>query len=350
MKRFEMMDKRDLSKAPATTGVYSLWNKEGLLYIGKAKNIKARIKNHFQQGSYRDNLFIRQVDRIGYIETESDIDALLLESEMIKRRQPKYNVMWRDDKNFFFVGITQEKLPRVFITHQTTHTKQDKKKENTKYIGPFVDGSALKRTLKTLRKIFPYYSAKNHPKKKCPWCHLGLCPGPDPDPKEYRKNIKALVSVLKGRRKSVSKDMKKRMKELSEKREYEKAALLRDKIESLDKIIAHARIIREFKIRRGWSKKEKRLKKLLGIKGDISHIEAYDVSNIQGKKATGSMVVFIEGEPDKSLYRKFKIKRERKPNDIAMLKEVLSRRFNHPEWKFPEIILIDGGKAQLNVA
>ncbi|MBD3208461.1 MAG: hypothetical protein GF370_03335, partial [Candidatus Nealsonbacteria bacterium] len=154
----------------------------------------------------------------------------------------------------------------------------------------------------------------------------------------------------KGRRKSVSKDMKKRMKELSEKREYEKAALLRDRIESLDKIIAHARIIREFKIKRGWSKREKRLKKLLGIKDDISRIEAYDVSNIQGKKATGSMVVFIEGEPDKILYRKFKIKRERKPNDIAMLKEVLSRRFNHPEWKFPEIILIDGGKAQLNVA
>lgn len=344
MENIQFLNKKEVSQLPHTPGVYAFQSREKLLYVGKATDIQQRVKSHFQKSNYRDNLFVEKVQKVGFIKTRSDIEALLLESQLIKKYNPKYNIMWRDDKRFFFVGITQEKLPRVFITHQP-------KRKGVKYIGPFVSGRPLKKALRALRKIFPYYTTKNHPKKPCPWCHLGLCPGPNPDTNEYQENIKKLVSVLKGKQKSVLKKMEKEMKETAKKQNYEKAAKLRDRKEALENIMAHARIIREFKKKEiNWPKIERSLQKLLDIKRSLSRIEAYDISNIQGKEATGSMVTFIGGKPEKNLYRKFKIKKIKKPNDVGMIEEVLSRRFQHQEWGLPDIMLIDGGKAQLNTA
>jgi len=329
--------------------------KSRFLYIGKASNIKERVKNHFQsirpgsgQAGYRDGLFISQVSKIGFIKTDSEIEALLLEANLIKKYQPKYNVMWRDDKNYFFVAVTKEDFPQVFITHQPKLQTINCKLQ-TKYIGPFVNGKALKKTLRLLRKVFPYYTAKKHPKIPCPYCRLGLCPGPNPDLKGYRKNIKNLIAVLKGKKQSVLKNLRREMKEASRQRKFERAAEIRDQIKSLESVIANARIIEApVELEENWDKTQRILQKIIKRKEEISRIEAYDVSNIQGKQATGSMITFLNGRPAKDFYRKFKIKISGRSNDIAMIKEVLTRRLEHREWPLPDLILIDGGKAQLN--
>ncbi len=360
MERFKFLKRGDISEIPKTAGVYTFWDKKEVLYIGKAANLRERIKNHFSQPSYRDGLFLSHIKKIGYIETDSEIEALILEAKLIKKYQPRYNIVWRDDKNYFFVGITKENFPIVFLTHQTKNLKSKILNPKSVFIGPFVDGRALKQTLKILRKIFPYYTVKKHPKGPCPWCHLRLCPGPKPDKKEYQKNIKNLISVLKGKRKMVLLGLKREMKEASLSQNYEKAAKIRDQIEALEKVMSHAKIFNlqknfnflynDWSEEKVWKNTEKILKKILKIKKGILRIEAYDVSNIQGDLATGSMVTFRNGKPDKNFYRRFKIKISGKPNDVAMLKEVIERRLRHTEWHYPDLILIDGGKPQLNVA
>lgn len=307
---FKFLPKNKIARLPKSSGVYAFKKGWKFLYIGKAKNIRERVKNHSE--------LLGLAAKVAYIETDSEIEALLLEAKLIKKYQPKYNVVWRDDKNYFYICITKQDFPRLFITHQACPEPAAK-------LGPFVDGKALKKTLRILRKVFPYYTQKKHPEGLCPWCHLGLCPGPNPNRKEYKKSIKNLISVLEGKRKVVLKNLKKEMKKASDSQDFEKAAKIRDQITALEKVLKHDN-------------------------GRFKRIEAYDISNIQGKEATGSMVVFQNGKPAKSQYRRFKIKMAKKPNDVAMLKEVLRRRFKHQEWPCPDLILIDGGKAQLNAA
>jgi excinuclease ABC subunit C len=345
MKGFKFLPYKKIDQLPKTAGVYAFSAKKGVFYIGKAINIKERVKNHFNQPTHRDNLFIKDVKKVGFFETNSEIEALLIEAKLIKKYQPKFNIIWRDDKNYFYVAISKEDLPRVYITHQP--------QLKINYIGPFVDGTALKKTLRLLRRVFPYYTVKKHSPTPCLWCHLKLCPGPNPNKGEYKKNIRNLVSVLKGKKQEVLKNLKKEMKSASLNNDFEKAAKTRDQIFALEKTLAHSRILNAVTPQPDFSdykKTEKELKKILKIKTGISRIEGYDVSNIQGKEATASMVVFINGRPEKNLYRKFKIKTIKSPNDIAMIKEALNRRLLHNEWQFPDLILIDGGKAQLNAA
>ena len=313
MEKFKFLKKSNLSRLPTTVGVYAFKKGAKFFYVGKAANIKERVKQH------KDLLGLAK--EIGYIKTNSEIEALILEAKLIKKIQPKYNVLWRDDKNYFYVAITKESFPRVFITHQL---KIKNCKLKIDFIGPFIEGTSLKRALTYLRRTFPYYTSKSHPKGSCLWCHLKLCPGPDPVKSEYQKNIKSLIFVLKGNSRKVLNDLKRRMKKSSLLREYEKAAKIRDKITSLERVINPQQI--------------------------PGRAEAYDVSNIQGEEAAGSMVTFINGRPAKNFYRKFKIKIAGKPNDVAMIKEILSRRLRHAEWPYPDLILIDGGKAQLNAA
>jgi len=359
MDRFKFIKGKDFNELPKTPGVYAFFVKNlkfkiknlklECIYIGKAINIQNRVKNHFFQPSYRDNLFISKVEKIGYFETNSEIEALVLEANLIKKHQPKFNVIWKDDKNYFYVAFVKNNLgtPYVFITHQPKlHPKPYTL--NPVYIGPFVEGTALKKTLRFLRKVFPYYSAKNHPRTKCTYCHLDLCPGPEPDLKEYKKNIKKLILILQGKRSAVLNSLKKEMKKLSKKNKFEKAGETRDKIYNLQQVMSHTHVIDQQNTGVSENRAIAYFSRILGLEKDIKKIECYDISNIQGKQATGSMVVFIDGKPDKSQYKKFKIKLGDTPNDIAMLKEILERRFSHKEWTYPDAILIDGGKAQLN--
>jgi len=428
--KFKFINKNSISRLPKSCGVYVFKKGRQILYIGKATNLKERVKNHFQQTAFRDNIFINQVEKIGYIKTDSEfsdpanhlpersegremngvqrttsrpasqgstIEALILEAKLIKKYKPKYNIVWRDDKNYFYVGITKDynppttssrpslrsgrapDFPTVFITHQPADPKID-------YVGPFVDGRALKQALNTLRRVFPYRTCKSYSGKPCLWYQLGRCPGPcllgsklaneiskieETIKKESQRNAKNLKKILEGGKNQVLKDLKREMKKASKIRDFEKAAKIRDQINALERILSHAMSLEIIEPEKnGREKTEKELKRILNLKRKISRIEAYDVSNIQGKHATGSMVTFVNGRPDKNFYRKFKIhpvkprkagispkaklfnrvKIEQKPNDVAMLKEILTRRFQHPDWGWPDLVLVDGGAAQLSAA
>ncbi len=418
MKKFRFLKKVGIKKLPKKPGVYCFKEKK-ILYIGKAANIQDRVKNHFQQPEFKESIFLDKVRKIGFIETYSEIEALILEANLIKKYQPKYNVVWRDDKNYFYVGITKparhrstrppasslagevgrepqalaggEDFPRVFMTHQpkklyskpylpATRLRSRRWQAGTlnpEFVGPFVDGRALRQTLKILRKIFPYRTCKTLPKRPCLWYQLDRCPAPcllespkeslrlpteqaklssqipglrEKIKRECQKNAKNLLKILQGRRIQVLRNLKKGMKSLSNLQEFERAAKVRDKIFALEKILNNAKIFEVQKAEIKYSEIEKELKKILKTKKKIKRIEAYDVSNISGKLASGSMITFIRGLVAKEFYRKFKIKISGKPDDVTMLKECLIRRFKHSEWGKPDLILIDGGKAQLNAA
>jgi len=372
---FKFLPKGKIIQLPKNAGVYCFKDRRGVLYIGKAANIRERVKNHFLQPAYRDNLFINQVSKIGYTKTDSEIEALILEANLIKKYQPKYNVVWRDDKNYFFVAMTKEDFPRIFITHQPVKILSsifyDRKKmrkfvREIQYAGPFVNGNALKQTLKVLRKVFPYRSCQVIPARPCLWYHLNRCPAPcllkskfiaeiPQDSLKIKKisqrNAKNLMKIIKKGKTQVLKDLKREMKSAAKKQDFEEAAKIRDQINSLERIVEHAKIFEPGAPQKvDWPQIQKILQKVLKTKNKISRIEAYDVSNIVGQEATGSMITFLNGLPDKNFYRRFKIKISGKPNDIAMIKEILFRRLRHPEWPYPDLILIDGGRAQLNAA
>jgi excinuclease ABC subunit C len=354
MINFKFVKIKEYKRIPKSPGVYCFKNRE-VLYIGKASDIQNRVKNHFQQPGFKENIFLDKTKKIGFIKTESEIEALILEAKLIKKYRPKYNILWRDDKNYFFVGSTKEDFPPIFMTHQ--------KKPKDNYIGPFVDGKALKQTLKTLRKVFPYRSCKNLPKKPCLWYQLDRCPAPcllksslgkqipsakDNIKKDCQNNIRNIVKILNGEKNKVLDNLKREMRMAAKSREFEKASKIRDKIYALKRVMSHSRVLKE-KVEE-WEKTEEKLKKILKLKKKILRIEAYDVSNIQGQEATGSMVTFIKGEPSKDFYRKFKIKISGEPNDVAMLKEIIKRRLKHKEWTYPDLILVDGGITQFTAA
>jgi excinuclease ABC subunit C len=370
MGKFKFINKSKISKLPKESGVYCFKSGRLILYIGKASNIKERVKNHFFQPAYRDGLFMNKVSKIGYFKTDSEIGALILEADLIKKYQPKYNILWRDDKNYFFVAITKEDFPQILITHQPKFKKSGLGLK-TKYIGPFVDGKSLKQTLKILRKIFPYRSCKNLPKRPCLWYQLSRCLAPCllksklakqlplsylKMKREYRNNTRNIAKIILGKGKQSFQILGKEMKESSRTQDFERAGKIRDQIRSLNKVFSHAKIFEETIIPvsensgQAWLNTQKIIQGLLKTKRQISRIEAYDVSNIQGKEAAGSMAVFINGKSNKDFYRRFKIKIEGKPNDTAMIKEILNRRFKHPKWGWPDLILIDGGISQLNTA
>ncbi len=352
------------------------------MYIGKAANLRNRVKQYLKVEFYAPFLshLIKEAEKVEYKTTDSEIEALLLESKLIKKHQPKYNIMLRDDKQYFYVGFTKEEFPKILLTHQTESPKF--KIEN--YIGPFTDGTALKSTLRLLRRIFPYCTCKQKHNNFCLNYHIGKCLGfcclkkPKIIKKEhekYRRNIKAIKDILSGKKDTLVKKLKKELKDLGKQMvefvpisasgnrgssisnkikdfdEIGKEAIeLRNKIERLERVFENAKIIQDtiYQLGTKTGGSLETLKNIFKLPKIPYRIEGYDVSNIQGKNATGAMVVFTNGIPDKNEYRKFKIRFKKTPDDIAMLKEVLKRRFNHPEWPQPDLIFVDGGKAQLN--
>jgi len=360
MKRFSSVKIKEKNKLPRNTGVYAFKKGKIFLYIGKAVDIRKRVKDHFQQPGFKDNMFLKETEKIDYIKTGSEIEALILEAELIKKYSPKFNVLWKDDKNYFFVAQTREDFPRIFITHQLI----EKKKQN-KYIGPFVEGKALKDTIKILRKVFPYRSCLKIPKNPCLWYQLNRCPAPcllksslakqiptakAKTKKECQQNTDSIIKILEGKKQIVTRGLKRKMNQEASKENFRAAARIKKQITALEKVVWHAKILNSLALspQKDWIKTKRELKKIFNQK--IERIEAYDISNIQGQQATGSMVVFMQGLPHKSSYRQFKIKGPSLPNDTAMMKQVLQRRLKHKEWPYPQLILIDGGKGQLNVA
>jgi len=289
-------------------GVYFFKNaQETVIYVGKAKNLKKRVKNHFQKPDQHVFDFIPQVADIDHILAASEKEALILEQQFIKKLQPRWNVEWKDDKNYSSISFSSEKYPRAYVTHQPD-------KASGANFGPFVKGKELKLFLREIRKPFPYRTCRNLPQKPCFYKSLGLCAAP----------CEAVIRKVTSGTRSVYKEKKTSYIEM---------------IAALESLI---------KIYQGEFVQGRTLHTLQAR--TVFRVECYDISNLSGTLSVGSMVVFQNGTPDKNQYRKFKIKTVAGQNDVASLKEVLSRRLTHAEWPKPDLIILDGGKGQLKAA
>ncbi|MCX5726842.1 MAG: GIY-YIG nuclease family protein [Candidatus Saganbacteria bacterium] len=333
--------KSKVSKLPKSPGVYEFLDKQGkILYIGKATSLKDRVGSYFLSRSHLDrpNIepMIEQIADVKIHETDSVLEALILEANLIKKHQPKYNVMSKDDKSFGYFVVTKEKFPRVIILWKTELGKE----AANKIYGPYMSKHQMNIALKLIRRIFPFHSNKQASEKGCLDFQIGKCPGPYAGAisrADYLKNIHGIEMILQGKKKNLLVELKRQMKEYAKKNEFEKAAEARNRIFALNHIRDVALITDE--------------KNILNTKYQIldTRIEAYDISNIAGDYAVGSMTVFQNNHPDKSQYRKFKIKTVSGIDDVAMMREVLYRRFGN-DWAKPDLILLDGGKGHLNMA
>lgn len=309
---------------------------------------------------------LKTATKVKWQKTPSEIEALLLEARLIKRHRPLFNIVLRDDKQYFFVVFTKEQFSHLYLTHQP-HFKL-LNIDTSSIIGPFTDGTALRATLKLLRRIFPYCTCKQKHHQRCLNAHLERCLGYcclknhqninittktrmashyDRAQIQYRKNIQSLKKILSGKKTVLLKELGNEMGTAVAKEDFAKAIELRDKIAKLGRVFENARIIRTTYDR---AHVLHQLQDRFDLPRFPKRIEGYDISNIRGLMATGSLVVFTDGQPDKPEYRKFKIRQVGSSNDPAMLKEILRRRFNHLEWTSPDLILIDGGKTQLYAA
>ncbi|RJQ26038.1 hypothetical protein C4565_07420 [Candidatus Parcubacteria bacterium] len=329
-------------------GVYIMKNANGeILYIGKAGNLKRRVSSYFlRPHDARIEKMVSQIHLIETRETGSALEALILESALIKKHQSPFNIREKDDTSFLFVVVTKELFPRVLLVRG-----KDLSKINGIVFGPYVSASSIREALRILRKIFPWNIHEGAKigayKKPCFEYEIGLCPGiciGEINSIEYKKMIRKLILFFEGKKDIILGELEREMRQASKKMEFELANKLKKQIFALTHIRDTA-LISEDKLKIENLPAGRQGSKL---KIGAQRIEGYDISNISGTSAVGSMVVFVDGLPVKSQYKKFQIKTVEGPNDVKMLREVLLRRFKHTEWEFPQCILIDGGKPQVN--
>jgi len=345
--------KQSIKNLPATAGIYQFFDAGGnLLYVGKALSLKKRVASYFQNKNLgpKTNLLVKKIARIRYIKVFSEFEALLLEAELIKANQPFFNFQAKDDKSPLYIKISNEDIPIVTIT------RKEKPRRGVFIKGPFTSAKSTREVLNLIRKVFPYCHHKNA-KKPCLFVHLGLCPYPYASlgaKKNYLKNIKTIKKLLSGESRALSRDLTKEMVDFAKSQQFEEANKLKKQIQNLEYITTAYHQPAEFLqtptlVDDLILSKLKNLQQVLGLEKLPKRIECYDISNISGQFATGSMVVFEKGQPAKDQYRRFKIKFTRTPNDYQMLEEVLTRRFKN-NWPVADLVIVDGGRGQLNSA
>jgi excinuclease ABC subunit C len=342
-----------LSGLPHSPGVYFFKDQSGkVIYIGKAAVLKHRVRSYFQINSLRDTkteLLVAEIVDVEWREVGSEIEALFLESEMIKRYLPKYNIDLRDDKHYQYVRIDFKAV------HPTVQIVRRPLDDGAEYFGPYISG--VREALKYLRRIFPFdYSVPNNVKKRASLhYHIGLSPGLEASKtslEDYRAGLRKLALYLKGKRKALQNQLEKEMKQASRLQTYERAAILRNQLAGLNRL--DKQIIFSDSEQFDISKDQglNGLAELLGLKGAPHRIEGYDISHMSGTNNVASLVVFTNGVSDKAQYRKFKMQKPGN-DDFAHMREVITRRFsgrNLENWLKPDLILIDGGKGQVNAA
>ncbi|HUY69659.1 MAG TPA: excinuclease ABC subunit UvrC [Candidatus Tyrphobacter sp.] len=326
----------DYKSLPQSPGVYLMKNASGrVIYVGKAVNLRRRVASYFlRTHDSRIEKLVGEIRKIDYLKTETAIEALILESKLIKDYAPPYNIREKDDKSFLYVRITKEKFPRVLLVRG-----KDRDKNSLADFGPFTSASSLREALKIVRRIFPYSLHTENRigtfDRPCFDYELGLCPGVCVGAisrQDYLKNIRNIRLFFAGRKKRILVDLTKEMKTRSGKLDFEAAAKIRRQIFAL-KHIEDVSLITD--------------SEPADEKNPRSRIEGYDISDISGSSAVGSMVVMEGGKLNRNEYRKFRIKTISQANDVAMLREVLKRRLGNP-WPLPDLILVDGGLGQVN--
>ncbi len=356
--------------SPKEPGVYIFFHKKEVLYVGKASNLRNRLKNYLKITDIKTKSLHEEATSLKTVALRSNIEALIVESKLIKELKPKYNVLFKDDKNYFYVAISKEAFPRIFITHQL-HDK------NQEYIGPFTDGAPLKSILRLIRRTIPYCAHKPHLRicldaqiNNCPWYCCRKYNANDADStltpqikeiRKYQKNIKRIKDILTGENKKFLRSLKD---------PYELLVL--------EKIWAHKPYL-ESGIKNLESSRNKNVlsDSSYQILDSIRSIECYDNSHLSGKEAVGAMTrwqraesgiryhVSNEWTADKNMWRKFKHTNSAHfaeaprntdaptqiiEDDPRMMEEMVSRRLNHPEWPYPDLLIIDGGITQFNAA
>lgn len=340
-----------LKTLPRSAGVYFHKSKSGeIIYVGKAAVLKNRVRQYFQSTRDMDvktRALVEEIEDTDWVETESELDALFLESEMVKRYMPRYNILLRDDKSQSFVRIDMKsEWPTVSFTRNPIDDGAD-------YFGPYYNGFAIKKALRYLRKVFPYYTKQPKDGARPDLdSHIGLSPRPGVSSDEYKVTLRQLIRYFEGGRRAIIRDIEKEMQLAAKLHDFENAALYRNKLNDLKAL--QQRIMfgdREF-LDISKDKALGDLVELFNLKKAPVRIEGYDISHMGGVNVVASMVVFTNGASDRASYRKFKTRIERN-DDYANMQEVLTRRLsekNLKSWGVPDLILIDGGKGQLEAA
>ncbi len=334
-------------KLPDNPGVYFFKKGKDILYIGKATSLTDRVKSYFSNDLIRTRgmLLVDMVAKaevITFQETGSVLEALLLETELIKEHKPYYNTKEKDDKSYSYAVITNEEYPTIFIIRGKDLDRKDQK-HYSHVFGPFTSAMQLRNALHIVRKIFPFKDEKciANSGKMCFNASIGLCPGVcvgKISAKEYKKEVQKIALFLGGKTKQVKQTLNKEMIAYAKAMQFEKAEVVKRKIYALEHIHDVSLINREnIKLPSNRAEGEMR-------------IEAYDIAHMQGQHMVGVMVVMIDGELVPSEYKKFIIKTVKSSNDPAALKEVLERRSAHSEWGTANVIVVDGNDVQKNVA
>lgn len=357
------------NKLPETPGVYIFRDDQNnALYIGKAKNLKNRVSSYFSTNLFPKTAQMRRAARaISYLQVASELEALLLEAQLVRSLMPKFNSELKDDKSPLYIGITKEVLPRVIALRKT----QLQEEELRNYFGPYTQGRSVRKLLKFLRRIIPY--AQHKPGKRvCIYHQIGLC-RPCPSEivnevdlkkraelrKTYLRNIRLVKKFLSGELGSIKLDLQKQMEHLAKLEKFEEASLVREKLAAIEHITQSPRAPIEY-IKDPLLLQNTRESELADLESVLSpffvfpkfnRIECFDNAHLGGSSPTASMVTFVGGEADKTFYRHFKIYKAKTASDVDMMMEVMDRRKKHfSDWGKPDLIIVDGGKPQVSRA
>ena len=327
--------------APNSCGVYLMRDYSGrVLYVGKANSLKKRLLNYLGGDlSYKTQILMAKVADIEFRLTPNEAMALFLEFKLIHEFKPRYNVSLKDDKSFPYVRISQDDFPLIQIT---------RKKDNAagRYLGPYTNTKLLKSALKMIRRDFPYRTCRCLPKQSCIYQRINLCPAPcigKISQKEYQQCIGNIILILEGKNETLIGKLTKSMQDKSGTGDFEAAAKIRDQI------IIWSGISERLDNFNGQNELQE-LATVLGLKSLPVRIEGFDISNLSGKQATGAVVNFYNGQPDRNNYRRFRIKNVTQIDDYKMLAEVVTRRYSRllkENKDLPDLLLIDGGKGHL---
>lgn len=343
-----------LKDLPAEPGVY--FHKDtvgGIIYVGKAASLRNRVRQYFQKSRNRDpktEALVAEIVDTDWMVVESELEALFLEAEMVRRYMPRFNILLRDDKSTTYIRIDYDS---EYPTVSTTRRPLD---DGARYFGPYWSAASVRQALKTLRRIFPFATRRIPGQKRATLhYHLGLDPGLEEGRTslvEYRANLRKLIAIIEGKRGTIEKDLERDMKRLAKEQNFEGAAKIRNQLFALHNL--SKQVIFSDKEFMDISKDHalSELVELLGLSAYPRRIEGYDISHMQGSDVVASMVVFTNGVSDKHEYRKFKTRKDQN-NDFFNMNETIKRRLsekNRKAWGIPNLFLIDGGKGQLDAA
>lgn len=346
--------KSQIAAFPTTSGVYLMKSREGqVIYVGKAVCLRKRVQSYFRKFKIfsKADLLVAEIAGIDHLDTASEAEALILEASLIKQYHPKYNIELRDDKSYPYIEITKEQFPKVSVVRLAKGRPASFRRgaPGARHFGPYVDAALIREALIIIRKIFHFRTCHPLPKKVCLDFHMGLCDAPCEkkiDEKEYAKIIRHVVLILEGKKDELYQNLREDMEMFSREKQFEEAARVREQIRAIGALYSGTKDINCFK-------EAEQLQRALDLPKLPERIEAFDISNIMGQQAAGSMVSFLSGRPDKHHYRRFRIRDVHQIDDFQMIAEIVRRRYTrlkNDRLVFPDLILIDGGKGQLSAA